>query len=272
RLRLEQQYFFVSCSLQDMIKMHMHVDKSMDNFHEKCSFQLNDTHPSIAVAELMRLLIDEYDMDWEQAWDITTKTFAYTNHTLLPEALERWPLDLFVSVLPRHAEIIFEINRRFLDEVRSRFPGDDARVQRMSLIDESGERHVRMAHLASVGSHHINGVAALHTELLKQDLLCDFYEMWPEKFINVTNVVTPRRWMVISNPRLSGLITERIGEEWIRQLDQLRRLEPLADDAGFRRQWREIKHAIKSELASYVNQRTGTIVDPSSLFDVQTKR
>jgi len=272
RLRLEQQYFFVSCSLQDMIKMHMHVDKSMDNFHEKCSFQLNDTHPSIAVAELMRLLIDEHDMDWDHAWDITTKTFAYTNHTLLPEALERWPLDLFASVLPRHTEIIFEINRRFLQEVLSRFPGDDDRLRRMSLIDESGERYVRMAHLASVGSHHINGVAALHTELLKKDVLRDFYEMWPEKFINVTNGVTPRRWMVISNPRLSGLITERIGEEWIRQLDQLRRLEPLADDAGFRRQWREIKHAIKSELASYVKQRTGTIVDPSSLFDVQTKR
>src|SRR4030095_4681920 len=272
RLRLQQQYFFVSCSLQDMIKLHLLVDSSMDNFHEKAGLQLNDTHPSIAVAELMRLLIDDYAMDWDRAWHITTSAFAYTNHTLLPEALERWPLSLFAGVLPRHTEIIYEINRRFLQEVRSRFPGDEDRIRRMSLIDESGERYVRLAHLGSVCSHHINGVAALHTELLKQDVLRDFYEMWPEKFINITNGVTPRRWVVISNPRLTQAITERIGEDWIRQLDQLRRLEPLADDAAFRRQWREIKHAIKSDLASYVKGRTGVTIDPSSLFDVQVKR
>ncbi len=272
RLRLEQQYFFVSCSLQDMIKLHLLIGGTMDNFHEKAGLQLNDTHPSIAVADLMRLLIDEHDMDWDRAWHITTSTLAYTNHTLLPEALERWPLKLFASVLPRHIEIIYEINRRFLHEVRARFPGDEDRVRRMSLIDESGERYVRMAHLASVGSHHINGVAALHTQLLKQDVLRDFYEMSPEKFINVTNGVTPRRWMVISNPRLREAVTARIGEDWVRQLDQLKRLEPLADDVDFRRQWRDIKYAIKRDLADYVKARTGITIDPLSLFDVQVKR
>jgi starch phosphorylase len=271
-LRLEQQYFFVSCSLQDMLRI-MRVQKlPLERFHEKFAVQLNDTHPAIAVAELMRLLIDEQVMPWEQAWAIVCKTFAYTNHTLLPEALECWPLELFKRVLPRHLEIIFEINARFLDEVRIRFYGDEARLARLSLIDEHGERYVRMAHLACVGSHTINGVAALHSELLKQDVLKDFYALWPERFTNKTNGVTPRRWMALSNPRLSGLITEAIGESWIKNLEDLRRLEPLADDASFRARWRATKHANKAELATFVKHRTGVVIDPESLFDVQVKR
>ena len=272
QLRLEQQYFFVCCSLQDIIRLHLLEDERLDNLHEKIAIQLNDTHPSIGVAELMRLLVDEYQMEWDQAWEITQQTFAYTNHTLLPEALERWPVGLFGSLLPRHLEIIYEINRRFLDLVRSRYPGDEPRVQRLSLIDESGERHVRMAHLASVGSHAINGVAALHTELLKRDVLSDFYELWPEKFLNITNGVTPRRWMLVSNPRLSNLISEHIGENWIRNLEDLRRLEPLAEDKAFRKLWRETKHSVKRELAAYIYKRTNIVIDPSSLIDVQVKR
>jgi glycogen phosphorylase len=234
--------------------------------------QLNDTHPSIAVAELMRLLVDKNALEWDEAWAITTRTFAYTNHTLLPEALERWPLSMFQRVLPRHLEIIFEINARFLDEVRLRFFGDEQRLARMSLIDEHGERYVRMANLASVGSFAINGVAALHTELLKQDVLKDFFEMWPEKFSNKTNGVTPRRWMVLSNPRLAGLITRTIGPGWIRNLDELRKLEPMVDDSHFRAEWRDIKRHNKVRLAELVRERTGAVIDPDSLFDVQVKR
>ena len=271
-LRLEQQFFFVSCSLQDMLRI-MHVQKlPLERFHEKFAVQLNDTHPAIAVAELMRLLVDDHVMPWDQAWAITGKTFAYTNHTLLPEALECWPLDLFKRVLPRHLDIIFEINARFLDEVRIRFYGDEARLARLSLIDEHGERYVRMAHLACVGSHTINGVAELHSELLKQDVLKDFYEMWPGKFGNKTNGVTPRRWMALSNPRLSSLICESIGEGWIKDLSELKRLEPLAQDSAFRDQWRDIKYANKSDFAVYVKERTGIVIDPESLFDVQVKR
>ena len=202
QLRLEQQYFFVSCSLQDMIRMHLHIGGSLNNFHEAFAVQLNDTHPSIGVAELMRLLVDEHQMDWDVAWDITRKTFAYTNHTLLPEALEKWSISLFGSLLPRHLEIIYEINRRFLDEVRLKYPNDTSRIARMSLIDESGERYVRMAYLATVGSHAVNGVAELHSQLLKETTLHDFYELWPEKFLNITNGVAPRRFVVASNPRL----------------------------------------------------------------------
>ena len=256
-LRLEQQYFFVSCSLQDMMRI-MHMQKlPLERFHEKFAAQLNDTHPAIAVAELMRLLVDDHVMPWDQAWAITCKTFAYTNHTLLPEALECWPLELFKRVLPRHLEIIYEINARFLDEVRIRFFGDEARLARLSLIDEHGERYVRMAHLACVGSHTINGVAELHSELLKQDVLKDFYELWPHRFTNKTNGVTPRRWMALSNPRLSSLISEAIGESWIKNLAELQRLEPLAEDASFRDRWRDIKHANKAEFAAFVKQRTG---------------
>jgi starch phosphorylase len=243
-----------------------------ERFHEKFAIQLNDTHPSIAVAELMRLLVDEQHLDWERAWSITRQTFAYTNHTLLPEALERWPLGMFQRLLPRLLEIIYEINARFLDEVRMAFFGSEERIRRLSLIDESGERYIRMAHLASVGSHAINGVAALHSELLKSDVLRDFAELWPQKFSNKTNGVTPRRWLVLSNPRLAHCITQRIGEEWIRDLAQLRRLEPLADDAEFRAEWRRIKHANKASLAALIEERTGVVVNPSAIFDVQVKR
>jgi glycogen phosphorylase len=271
-LRLEQQYFFVSCSLQDMLRI-LHVQKiPLANFHEKFAVQLNDTHPAIAVAELMRLLVDEHAMAWDDAWAIVGKTFAYTNHTLLPEALEQWPLEIFSKVLPRHLELIYEINARFLDEVRIRFLGDEARLARLSLINEGGERYVRMAHLACVGSHMINGVAELHSELLKQDVLKDFYELWPEKFTNKTNGVTPRRWMVLANPRLSGLVTETIGPGWIKDLSQLRRLEALSSDAGFRSMWRGIKYSNKRDFADYVLARTGIAIDPQSIYDVQVKR
>jgi glycogen phosphorylase len=272
QLRLAQQIFFVSCSLQDMIRILLRQGLPLERFHEKFSIQLNDTHPSIAVAELMRLLLDEHHMDWEQAWHITTHAFAYTNHTLLPEALERWPLRLFGELLPRHLEIVFEINRRFLNDVRIKFPEDVDRLRRMSLIDESGERYVRMANLACVGSFAINGVAALHTELLKSDVLRDFYELYPEKFNNKTNGVTPRRFMVLSNPRLTQLITRHIGDSWIKNLGELRKLEPLADDPAFRQEFRQIKQAIKQDLSAYIKARTDIEVDPNSLFDIQAKR
>jgi starch phosphorylase len=271
-LRLQQQFFFVSCSLQDMIRLHKVLKRPLEKFHEKWAVQLNDTHPAIAVAELMRLLVDENLVEWDAAWNVTRNTFAYTNHTLLPEALEKWPVGLFGHLLPRHLEIIYEINRRFLDEVRVRFPGDDGRVARLSLIDESGERYVRMANLATVGSHHVNGVARLHSELLKQTVMHDFAELWPEKFCNVTNGVTPRRFVAVSNPSLAQLITSRIGEGWLRDLFQLRKLEPLAGDSEFRKQWREVKLAAKRNLAPLIEQRTGVSVDPASLFDIQVKR
>ena len=271
-LRLSQQYFFVSCSLQDMFRI-LRVQKiAPEKFHEKFAAQLNDTHPAIAVAELMRLLVDEYVVPWEKAWSITCKTFAYTNHTLMPEALEAWPLSLFGRILPRHLQIIYEINARFLDELRIRFFGEEDRLARMSLIDERGDRYVRMAHLACVGSHAINGVAELHSELLKKDVLKDFYELWPEKFRNKTNGVTPRRWMVLSNPRLSKLISENIGEAWIKDLGELIKLQPLAEDSGFRDRWREVKLACKRDFAVLARERTGIVVDPESLFDVQVKR
>ncbi|MFI4869289.1 MAG: glycogen/starch/alpha-glucan phosphorylase [Steroidobacterales bacterium] len=271
-LRLEQQYFFVACSLQDMLRITRVQKIPPERFHEKFAVQLNDTHPSIAVAELMRLLVDELALDWDAAWAITRKTFAYTNHTLLPEALERWPLDLFGRMLPRHLEIIYEINARFLDEVRIAFFGDDERLARMSLIDESGPRYVRMAHLATAGSHAVNGVAQLHTELLKSDVLRDFHDLWPQKFSNKTNGVTPRRWMVLCNPRLSQFISRVIGENWIRNLEELRRLEPMIEDAQFRAEWRAIKRANKSALAAIIRDRTGVTVDPDAIFDVQVKR
>ena len=271
-LRLEQQFFFVSCSLQDMFRILDRQNMPLEKFHEKFAVQLNDTHPAIAIAELMRLLVDEYVMPWAEAWRITCKTFAYTNHTLLPEALERWSLAVFGRVLPRHLQIIYEINAHFLEEVRIRFLGDEARISRLSLIDESGERYVRMAHLACVGSHAINGVAGLHSELLKRDVLKDFYELWPQKFSNKTNGVTPRRWMVLCNPQLSDLITEHIGEGWIKDLAQLKRLEPLADDHEFRVRWRAIKLHNKRSFAALALERTGIVTDPDSMFDVLVKR
>ncbi|WP_017300876.1 glycogen/starch/alpha-glucan phosphorylase [Nodosilinea nodulosa] len=272
QLRLEQQAFFVSCSLKDMFRILAGQNMAVEQFHEKFAIQLNDTHPAIAGAELMRLLLDEHGLDWTLAWEITQKTLAYTNHTLLPEALEKWPVSLFGRLLPRHLEIIYEINRRFLDLVRMKFPKDSARLARMSLIDESGDRYVRMANLACVSSHTINGVAALHSELLKETVLRDFYELFPEKFCNKTNGVTPRRWIALSNPRLSTLITSRIGDRWIKHLDELKAIEPLADDAGFRDEWRAIKQAVKRDLASRIHSQFGILVDPASLFDVQVKR
>jgi starch phosphorylase len=271
-LRLEQQYFFVCCSLQDMLRI-LHIQRiPLERFHEKFAVQLNDTHPSIAVAELMRLLIDERGMEWHNAWSITCRTFGYTNHTLLPEALERWPLSVFGKVLPRHLEIVYEINARFLDEARLRFFGDDSRIARLSLIDESGERYVRMANLAAVGSHAVNGVAELHSELLKQDVMRDFADLWPHKFSNKTNGVTPRRWLALANPRLAALITEAIGDGWLTNLDRLREIEPCVDDANFRMRWREIKRCNKRDFASFARERTGVAIDPDSMFDVQVKR
>ena len=271
-LRLEQQYFFVSCSIQDMFRVVRTQEVPFEKFHEKFAVQLNDTHPAIAIAELMRLFIDEYALPWAEAWSVTCRTFAYTNHTLLPEALERWPLEVFGRVLPRHLQIIYDINAHFLEEVRMRFLGDEDRIRRMSIIDENDQRYVRMAHLACIGSHAINGVAALHTELLERDVLKDFYELWPHKFSNKTNGVTPRRWMVLSNPLLSALITEHIGDGWIKDLAELKKLEPLADDAAFRARWRDIKLENKRSLAALALERTGVRIDPDSMYDVLVKR
>jgi glycogen phosphorylase len=271
-LRLEQQYFFVCCSLQDMLRILRVQQIPLTRFHEKFAVQLNDTHPSIAVAELMRLLVDEHAVEWDTAWSITCRTFAYTNHTLLPEALEHWPIPVFAKVLPRHLQIIYEINARFLDEVRIRFFGDEARIARLSLIDEHGPRYVRMAHVACVGSHAVNGVADLHTRLLQDSVLRDFHDLWPEKFSNKTNGVTPRRFLKLANPRLSELICEAIGDGWVRDLERLRELERFADDPAFQARWRQIKRANKEDLAAYARDRTGIAIDPDSLFDVQVKR
>ncbi len=271
-LRLQQQFFFVSCSLQDMIRIMKRQKIDLDRFHEKFAVQLNDTHPAIAVAELMRLLVDQEFIGWDKAWEITQKTLAYTNHTLLPEALERWQVQLFGELLPRHLEIIYEINLRFLDAVRIKFIDDPDRLSRMSLIDESGDRYVRMANLACVGSHAINGVAALHSELLKQTVLKDFYEFSPEKFSNKTNGVTPRRFMVLSNPQLSKLITDRIGNGWITDLYELKRIEPLVDDPKFCEDWKQIKRSIKQNLANHILQDYGVTINPDSIFDIQAKR
>ena len=272
QLRLAQQFFFVTCSLQDMIRIHLMRGKALATFHESFAVQLNDTHPAIAVAELMRLLVDEHLLEWDDAWRITTRTMAYTNHTLLPEALEKWPLPLFAAMLPRHLELIYEINRRFLDEVRLRYPRDDARVARLSLIDENGPKYVRMANLASVGSHTINGVAALHSELLKKTVLRDFFDLFPEKFHNVTNGVTPRRWVALSNPGLTRLISGKIGEGWLRNPVELRGLEAFASAQEFQAAWQEAKEGNKQILAQVIRERTGIDVDPTSLFDVQVKR
>ena len=273
QLRLLQQYFFVSCSLQDIL--HLLEDfagVTAEQLPERVAVQLNDTHPSIAVAELMRLLVDERDFGWDDAWRITVATFAYTNHTLLPEALETWPLEMFARFLPRHLEIIYEINRRFLDEVRARFPDDDARIRRMSLIGEDGDRSIRMAHLATVGSHAVNGVAAMHSELVKTTILKDFYEMWPQRFSNKTNGVTPRRFVGLANPGLRALLDETIGDGWMVDLEKLRGLERYADDPSFQRRWVAVKRENKARLSDYIAARTGTTLDPDWMFDVQVKR
>jgi len=271
-LRLQQQYFFTSCSLQDMLRILKKQKISFTHFHEKFTIQLNDTHPAVAISELMRLLMDENNIPWHDAWEITHKSFAYTNHTLLPEALERWPLGLFQKLLPRNFEIILEINEHFIRDLRIRYPDDHDRIARMSIVDESGERYVRMANLACVGSYAINGVAELHSELLKQDVLKDFYELTPKKFSNKTNGVTPRRWMALSNPRLSALISETIGDKWLKDLDQLRRLEQHVTDPAFCEAWHSIKRNNKRDFAKLVKNKTGLILHSDTMFDIQVKR
>ncbi len=272
KLRLKQQYFFVSCSLQDMMRMHLRNEGKPQDFHQRWAIQLNDTHPSVAVAELMRILVDEYDVEWDIAWQTTCQTFSYTNHTLLPEALEKWSVGLFSYLMPRVLEIIYEINHRFLEEVGKRFPGDLGKLSRMSIIDEAGEKYVRMANLACAGSCAINGVAALHTDLLKQQILPDWVEMFPERFHNVTNGVTPRRFMVLSNPGLTKLINDSIGDKWPGKLNEMKKLEEFANDSAFREKFRKVKLENKKYLATLINERTGILVDPSSMFDVQVKR
>ncbi|WP_306533964.1 glycogen/starch/alpha-glucan phosphorylase [Geobacter sp.] len=272
-LRLRQQYFLASASLQDVIERWVVIGKGdFSTFAEKNCFQLNDTHPSCAVPELMRLLMDEQGMGWDQAWQITSRTMAYTNHTLLPEALEKWPLPLFRQLLPRLLEIILEINAHFLAEVSSRWPGDHERLRRMSIIEEGSTPQVRMAYLAIVGSFSVNGVAALHSQLLAQGLFRDFYELWPHKFNNKTNGVTPRRWLAWCNPGLSRLLTDTIGDGWVADLGEIRRIADFADDAGFRSQWRAVKLANKERLAALVQDKCGVTFNPESLFDVQVKR
>ena len=271
RLRLEQQHFFTSCALQDCLRLLLQKT-TIDRFADKFAIQLNDTHPALAVPELMRLLMDEHGLGWDAAWKTTHASISYTNHTLMPEALETWPLPLFAATLPRHLEIIYELNRRFLDEVRARFPGDDARVARMSLIDERGDKAVRMAHLATVASHKVNGVAELHSRLLRETVLADFAELYPERFGNVTNGVTPRRFIALANPGLRGLLDEAIGPTWPRQLDRLEALRPLASDAAFTQKWQAVRQVNKRALAGYLERKLGRAIDPSALFDGQCKR
>jgi glycogen phosphorylase len=270
-LRLQQQYFFVACSLHDILVRHQKTHEDFSTFADKVAIQLNDTHPAIAIAELMRLFVDHHGFDWDRAWETCRAVFGYTNHTLLPEALERWQVDLFGRVLPRHLEIIYAINQKFLDGVRAKGI-DEGAVQRMSIIEEGPVRQVRMANLAVIGSHSVNGVAALHTELLKSDLFRDFDRLYPERFNNKTNGVTPRRWLVQSNPELAAMISEVIGPGWETDLGALKRLEPLADDAAFRRRFRDVKRANKERLAAIVQRENGITLDIDALFDVQVKR
>ena len=271
-LRLKQQYFFVACSLRDIIRRFHLRNKDWTQFPDKVVMQLNDTHPVIAIPELMRLLIDEYLLTWEEAWQITSKCFAYTCHTLMPEALEKWPVDLFVRMLPRHLEIIYSINQHLLEEVRARFPYDEERVRRMSIIDESNGCQVRMANLAATGCFAINGVAALHSQLLKDHTLRDFAELWPQKFHNKTNGVTPRRFMKLANPSLSDLITSKLGNGWLNHLERLRELEAFVMDAEFCDAWRKVKQQNKQALAEYARQKQQMVLNPAALFDIMVKR
>jgi len=271
-LRFVQEYFLVACSLADLIRRFRRSNADWDALPEKVAIQLNDTHPAIAVPELMRILLDEAHLGWDQAWDLTQRTLAYTNHTLLPEALEKWPLEWFERLLPRHLEIIFEVNRRLLDAVRTRFPGDEGRVVRTSLIEEGPQKHVRMANLAIVGSHSTNGVAAIHSALLRSTTVKDLAEMFPERFSNKTNGVTPRRWLLLANPVLARTITEAIGDGWVTDLGELAKLKPLADDRGFRDAVRAAKRAAKSAFAEWLRSTSGHTVDPDTIFDSQVKR
>jgi starch phosphorylase len=271
-LRLQQQYFFVACSLHDIVTRHLKTHDGFATFADKVAIQLNDTHPAIAVPELLRVLVDEHGLEWDRAWGICRKVFGYTNHTLLPEALEKWPLDLLGRVLPRHLEIIYEINGRFLEEIRVDGRFDDAAVSRMSLIEEGTPKMVRMANLAVVCSHSVNGVAALHTELLKSELFPEFDRLWPRKFNNKTNGVTPRRWVMQANPELASVLNEVVGPAWATDAAELRRLELLVDDDAFRRRFREIKRTNKERLAEIVKRENGVTLDPEAVFDVQVKR
>ncbi len=271
-LRLVQEFFLVFCSLRDIMRRFQKQNHNLDEFPDYVAIQLNDTHPALAVAELMRVFVDERRLPWEKAWDLVTRTLAFTNHTLMPEALEMWPVDLFERVLPRHLQIIYEINRRFLERVAAAYPGDVDKLRRVSLIEEGGGKQVRMANLAVVGSHSVNGVSALHSELVKTRLFPDYHALWPEKFNNKTNGVTPRRWVYKANPPLSRLITTNIGPKWITHLDDLRRLEPLATDAGFVESFLAAKKANKEKLARYILDSTGIQVSPDSIFDIQAKR
>ena len=270
-LRFVQEYFLVAATLADLVRRFRRSNSDWSLLPEKVAIQMNDTHPSLAVAELMRILLDQAGLGWEQAWDLTCRTLAYTNHTLLPEALEKWPLRWFELLLPRHLEIILEINRRFLDDVRRRYPSDEARVQRMSLLEEDGERKVRMANLAIVGSHSTNGVAAIHTELLRTTTVKDMAEMFPERFNNKTNGVTPRRWLRMANPALADVITARIGDGWVTDLRELGMLEPLASDKLLQQRFLEAKRVAKTRFADWLKM-TGVSVDPDSIFDCQVKR
>jgi starch phosphorylase len=271
-LRFAQEYFLVACSLADILARFHRTNNDWNALPDKVAIQLNDTHPSLAVAELMRLLLDQAHLGWEQAWDLTVRTLAYTNHTLLPEALEKWRIERFELLVPRLLEIIYEINRRFLADVRARFPGDEGRVERMSLIEEGPARKVRMANLAIVGTHSTNGVAAIHSELLRTRTVKDFADMFPERFNNKTNGVTPRRWLLVCNPGLAELITEAIGESWVTDLSQLRRLLPLAEDSAFRTSFRKVTRAVKARFANWLQAASGEAVDPDSIFDSQIKR
>ena len=271
-LRFVQEYFLVACSLADIVRRFRQSNADWRNLPEQVAVQLNDTHPSMAVAELLRILLDEAGLPWDQAWDLTQRTLAYTNHTLLPEALEKWPLEWFQALLPRHLELIYEINRRLLDSVRTRFPGDEGRVQRVSLVEETPQRKIRMANLAIVGSHSTNGVAEIHTELLRTTTVKDLAEVFPERFNNKTNGVTPRRWLHLSNPALSQSISEAIGDGWVKDLGQLRRLEPLAGDAAFAESFQRAKWNAKRQFADWLRANSGDVVDPDSIFDCHIKR
>jgi starch phosphorylase len=272
-LRFLQQYFMVSCSLQDILARFLKTEgPRWSDLPNRVAIQMNDTHPALSVAELMRILLDQAKLGWDEAWDVTQRTLAYTNHTLLPEALEKWPVELFETLIPRHLEIIYEINRRFLDDVRRRFPDDDARVQRVSLVEEGPRRRVCMAHLAVVGSHSTNGVAAIHSDLLRTRVLRDFAELFPERFNNKTNGVTPRRWLQQANPWLSQLITKAVGDGWVTDMGKLRGLLPLADDRGFHEHFRDAKREAKVAFANWLKAASGQVVDPDSIFDSQVKR
>ena len=271
-LRLKQQFFFVSASLQDMLRSLEKRNIPVEEFYNHYQVQLNDTHPSVAVAEMMRLLVDDRHIEWDIAWEIVTKSIAYTNHTLLPEALEKWDLRLFKNLLPRHLEIIYEINTRFLQTVRLKYPADDEMLGKLSIIDESGNKSVRMAHLATVGSHHVNGVAELHSDLIKKDLMPEFYDLWPHKFTNVTNGVTPRRWLASSNPSLATVLDEYVGNDWITNMDVLKNLEERAYDSTLLDKIGESKLLGKHNLAVYIQDNLGITVDPNSMFDVLVKR